>query len=67
MTRDPAFTSIETERLVLRRFERDDVEAFAAYRGDPDVARYQSWQDYTHAEAEAFVAGDAGHRPGRPR
>ena len=54
MTRDPAFTSIETERLVLRRFERDDVEAFAAYRGDPDVARYQSWQDYTHAEAEAL-------------
>ena len=49
MTRDAAFTSIETERLVLRRFGRDDVEPFAAYRGDPDVARYQSWQDYTHA------------------
>ena len=67
MTRDPAFTSIETERLVLRRFERDDVEAFAAYRGDPDVARYQSWQDYTHAEAEAFVAEMLRHRSRRPR
>jgi RimJ/RimL family protein N-acetyltransferase len=66
MARDPAFTSIETERLVLRRFERDDVEAFAAYRGDPDVARYQSWQDYTHAEAEAFVAEMLGTDPGVP-
>ena len=66
MTRDPAFTSIETERLVLRRFERGDVEAFAAYRGDPDVARYQSWQDYTHAEAEAFVEEMLGTDPGVP-
>ena len=66
MTRDPAFVSIETERLVLRRFERGDVEAFAAYRGDPDVARYQSWQDYTHAEAEAFVEDMLGTDPGVP-
>ena len=66
MTRDPAFTSIETERLELRRFEWDDVEAFAAYRGDPDVARYQSWQDYTRADAEAFVAEMLGTDPGIP-
>ena len=32
-----------TERLVLRRFRAEDAEAFAAYRSDPDVARYQSW------------------------
>jgi RimJ/RimL family protein N-acetyltransferase len=33
----------ETERLVLRRFRVEDAEAFAAYRSDPDVARFQSW------------------------
>jgi RimJ/RimL family protein N-acetyltransferase len=33
-----------TERLVLRRFRAEDVDAFAAYRSDPDVARYQSWE-----------------------
>ena len=32
-----------TERLVLRRFRAEDVEAFAGYRSDPGVARYQSW------------------------
>ena len=33
----------ETERLVIRRFRTEDVPAFAAYRSDPEVARYQSW------------------------
>lgn len=32
-----------TERLVLRRFTEDDIEAFATYRSDPRVARYQGW------------------------
>jgi RimJ/RimL family protein N-acetyltransferase len=34
---------VRTERLTLRRFTTADVEAFAAYRSDPDIARYQSW------------------------
>ncbi|TCC56386.1 N-acetyltransferase [Kribbella pittospori] len=34
---------VRTERLGLRRFTPEDAEAFAAYRSDPDVARYQSW------------------------
>lgn len=34
---------IDTPRLVLRRFHEGDVAAFAAYRSDLDVARYQSW------------------------
>ncbi|HZM76879.1 MAG TPA: GNAT family protein [Candidatus Limnocylindrales bacterium] len=33
----------ETQRLVIRRFRAEDAPAFAAYRSDPDVARYQSW------------------------
>lgn len=36
----------ETERLICRAFERADLQAFTAYRADPEVARYQSWQDY---------------------
>jgi len=43
---------IRTERLVLRRFTRDDRERFLAYRRHPDVARYQSW-DVTYADDEA--------------
>ncbi|GGP42666.1 GNAT family N-acetyltransferase [Saccharothrix coeruleofusca] len=32
-----------TRRLVLRRFQDSDAEALAAYRSDPEVARYQGW------------------------
>jgi RimJ/RimL family protein N-acetyltransferase len=37
------FLPIATHRLVLRPFRGDDAEVLAAYRSDPDVARYQSW------------------------
>ena len=44
MPADHDFTELRTERLVIRPFRPKDVEAFAAYRADPDVARYQSWE-----------------------
>jgi RimJ/RimL family protein N-acetyltransferase len=48
---------IVTERLVLRPLEIGDAKAFAAYRSDPEVARYQSWDTpYSVADAEALVA-----------
>lgn len=31
---------LRTERLVLRRFTPDDVDAFRAYQSDPDTVRY---------------------------
>ncbi|MFD4556530.1 GNAT family N-acetyltransferase [Streptomyces sp. NPDC058469] len=34
---------IDTARLRLRRFQSADIPAFAAYRSDPEVARYQEW------------------------
>ena len=48
---------VTTERLVVRRFEPADVEAFAAYRSDPAVARYQVWTAPVPAEdARCLVA-----------
>ena len=47
---------LPTERLVLRRFEESDLEAFLAYRNDPEVARYQTWSSFSREEAEAFLA-----------
>lgn len=35
---------LETARLVLRPFQVDDLEAFVAYRSDPENARYQGWE-----------------------
>jgi RimJ/RimL family protein N-acetyltransferase len=52
---------LETERLVLRRFRSDDAPALAAYRSDPEVARYQSWDTpYPLVAAETMVAEVAG-------
>ena len=56
----------ETPRLRVRAFSPADVEAFVAYRADPDVARYQSWSDYTLERGRAFVASLQGASPGVP-
>jgi RimJ/RimL family protein N-acetyltransferase len=59
-------TFFETHRLRARAFSIADVEAFVAYRADPDVARYQSWSDYTLERGAAFVAAMQGAAPGVP-
>ena len=48
---------IATERLVLRPLEIEHAAAFAAYRAQPDVARYQSW-DTTYSPADAALLPD---------
>jgi RimJ/RimL family protein N-acetyltransferase len=58
---------ILTDRLVLRLLRTEDVPAFAAYRGDPDVARYQSWDTgYSPADGERLVASQRDARFGDP-
>ena len=58
---------IVTERLVLRLLQAEDVPAFAAYRSDPEVARYQSWDtSYTAADGERLVAAQQGVDFGDP-
>lgn len=44
-----------TKRLVLRRFEPQDVEIFFSYRNDPAVARLQSWDGIARSAALEFV------------
>ncbi|HEY7340879.1 MAG TPA: GNAT family protein [Ktedonobacterales bacterium] len=46
---------LETPRLRLRHFRDDDCALFMAYRNDPEVARYQSWEGITEAEARALI------------
>jgi RimJ/RimL family protein N-acetyltransferase len=58
---------ILTDRLVLRLLRAEDVPAFAAYRSDPDVARYQSWDTtYSPADGERLVASQHDVRFGEP-
>ncbi len=57
---------IETARLRLRQFAPQDIEAFLAYRNDPDVARYQGWEATSRQEAEDFIAEMGALQPGTP-
>ena len=59
-------TVAETPRLLLDRFVPADVGALRAYRNDPDVARYQSWDAMSVEEAAELVAEQAGCKPGSP-
>ena len=63
---DTQFTQIASERLILRRFTDADLEPFLAYRNDPVVARYQSWDSCGREEAVSFIKGMKSSRPGTP-
>lgn len=58
---------ITTERLLLRPFRTDDLEAFVGYRSDSDVARFQSWDaTYSMPDARRFMASQDGLVFGEP-
>ena len=58
---------LTSSRLRLRPFQEADLETFAAYRSDPDVARYQSWNTpYTLEQAQAFYEELRREQPGTP-
>lgn len=77
---DLGIGQLRTERLVLRRFEESDHDAFAALNADPEVTRHLSGP-MTRPESDAGIqrleahwashgyglyAVDAATRPGRP-
>src|SRR5687767_2940919 len=52
-----------TPRLSLRRFRAGDADSFAAYRADPEVARYQGWESCTRGDAVAFIDAQLARAP----
>jgi RimJ/RimL family protein N-acetyltransferase len=62
------FCSIETERLILRKFKESDAETFFKYRTNPKVALYQGerWLDYKFEQAVEFVKEQMDSEPGIP-
>ncbi len=60
------FTTIESQRLILRRFADADLESFLAYLNDPQVARYQSWESYTEEQAREVIEKQKTLAPGLP-
>ena len=51
---------IRTERLLLRPYAHDDVDALYAYQRLPEVHRYLYTEQRTRADVEAIVAERAG-------
>jgi len=47
--------TIETERLLLREFSRDDWQSVHEYAVDPEVYRYMPWGPNSEDETRAFV------------
>lgn len=48
---------LRTDRFVIRAFEPKDLRAFAQYRSHPEVAKFQSWTDYSYPDALALFEG----------
>ncbi len=60
------FQQLTTNRLILRRFRREDSESLLAIRNDPEVARYQSWPTSTRAGINTFIDALQQIEPGTP-
>ncbi|MEA2558773.1 MAG: hypothetical protein QOH06_277 [Acidobacteriota bacterium] len=55
---------LETPRLILRRFRDEDLKPFLVYRNHPEVARYQSWQQWTREQGLDFLRDQQRVNPG---
>jgi len=60
------FTPLETQRLILRRFQESDLVAFQAYRANPQIEKYQGWGEFTLDDARKFIANQGEGEPGAP-
>lgn len=58
---------LETERLVLREVELDDVPAMQRYAGDPEVCRYMLWGPNTLEQTRGFCMSQLDIQRSRDR
>lgn len=66
MKTDETLVLLETPRLWLRRFKTEDRAPFLAYRNDPEIARYQSWESCSLEEATHFIEEQKSLQIGEP-
>lgn len=56
----------KTNRIILRRFNHNDTKSFYLYRSNPEIAKFQSWENYQYYDAENFVNEQMKHNPNQP-
>jgi [ribosomal protein S5]-alanine N-acetyltransferase len=59
--------TLVTERLVLREFTENDWPDLHAIESDPEVARYQSFEPRTPADAQAYLQDTLAGARAQPR
>ncbi|PWK08363.1 GNAT family N-acetyltransferase [Tumebacillus permanentifrigoris] len=57
---------VRSNRLILRQFSQQDVDSFYLYRSSPEVATFQSWENYQYHDAELFVRKQSKCVPDQP-
>jgi RimJ/RimL family protein N-acetyltransferase len=57
---------LRSARLVLRRLVPADASGLTRYRSRHDVARYQSWEAFTFADAGRLIADQQSVAPNTP-
>lgn len=60
------FSPIHTDRLLIRRLELSDAEAFWTYKQMPEAVRYQSWRPKSLGEVEQFIEDMQSVQPCTP-
>ncbi|KPV42323.1 GNAT family N-acetyltransferase [Alicyclobacillus ferrooxydans] len=56
-----------TNRLILREFQVEDIEAVHAYASDPEVCRYSDWGPNTNEDTRKFMEDTLVERLRHPR
>lgn len=60
------FKTLTTDRLIIRRLARPDLDALCRYRSDPEVSRYQFWNRYELEDAIQLLESQKGMEPDVP-
>ena len=58
---------LETERLILRDFVRDDWQRVLEYQSDPLYLRYNHWDERTPEAVQKFIGRFLDHQQQEPR
>mgnify|MGYP003955209971 CR=1 FL=1 len=68
MKEDAVFdlSDLRTPRLTLRRLRAEDAASIIAYRGLPEVARFQSWETFGPTDAARLIESQSSIAPDTP-
>lgn len=58
--------NFETDRLILRKLELDDLDEFHSFRSNPEIVKFQSFNPFTLEESKKFIEANAEAEFGTP-